>query len=159
MTARWSLPLFRSVPLFVMTTSALPPGASGQACDAYDWPQRDFSFRSLGSTSSCERLQQSWDESSSIIKHINALTSSINTDRLSNGQHHLYSCCQPATYNMLIISQGLSGQHGAQAWTQKPDYKTYQSPYGPAYNFIVGPYLVLVLITYSGTPSTRISMA
>ncbi|MCJ1434401.1 hypothetical protein MMC27_003769 [Xylographa pallens] len=29
---------------------------------------------------------------------------------------------------------GLSGQHGAQTWTQRPDYKTYQSPYGPGYS-------------------------
>ncbi|MCJ1285287.1 hypothetical protein MMC26_004627 [Xylographa opegraphella] len=28
---------------------------------------------------------------------------------------------------------GLSGQHGAQTWTQRPDYKTYKSPYGPGY--------------------------
>ncbi|MCJ1318237.1 hypothetical protein MMC15_003565 [Xylographa vitiligo] len=29
---------------------------------------------------------------------------------------------------------GLSGQHGAQTWTQRPDYKTYKSPYGPGYS-------------------------
>ncbi|KAL9118194.1 MAG: hypothetical protein Q9187_005265 [Circinaria calcarea] len=28
---------------------------------------------------------------------------------------------------------GLSGQHGAQTWTMRPDYATYKSPYGPKY--------------------------
>ncbi|MCJ1397263.1 hypothetical protein MMC11_000455 [Xylographa trunciseda] len=28
---------------------------------------------------------------------------------------------------------GLSGQHGAQTWTMRPEYKTYKSPYGPGY--------------------------
>ncbi|MCJ1244943.1 hypothetical protein MMC30_002144 [Trapelia coarctata] len=31
------------------------------------------------------------------------------------------------------VSSGLSGHHGAQTWTQRPDYKTYKSPFGPDY--------------------------